>query len=164
MARPPKLSSLDTLIQRFAESIAERVVAQRGVAGPKASAKGATRRKSRDMRCRYPGCKNRSKGPRFRFLCDEHLKLPKKKQQAALEKWAVTMPKAQTAGIEEAIALAVEKHRGQKARGRALFQFHGTGVGACRGSDILGAAGTIENAVGISVFPSARRPASAYFF
>jgi hypothetical protein len=88
MARPPKLSSLDTLIQRFAESIAERVVAQRGVAGSKASAKGATRRKPRDMRCRYPGCKNRSKGPRFRFLCEEHLKLPKKEQRAALEKWA----------------------------------------------------------------------------
>jgi hypothetical protein len=39
------------------------------------------------MRCRYPGCKNRSKGPRFRFFCDEHRKLPKKEQDAALEKW-----------------------------------------------------------------------------
>ncbi len=34
----------------------------------------------RDMSCRYPDCKNRSKGPRLRFLCEEHLKLPKKKQ------------------------------------------------------------------------------------
>jgi hypothetical protein len=41
----------------------------------------------RDMRCRYPGCKNRSKGPRFRFLCEEHLKLPKKKQDEVLAKW-----------------------------------------------------------------------------
>ncbi len=32
------------------------------------------------MSCRYPDCKNRSKGPRLRFLCEEHLKLPKKKQ------------------------------------------------------------------------------------
>ena len=40
------------------------------------------------MRCRYPGCKNRSKGPRFRFLCEEHLKLPKKKQDEVLAKWA----------------------------------------------------------------------------
>ena len=40
-----------------------------------------------DMRCRYPGCKNRSKGPRFRFLCEEHLKLPKAEQNAALAKW-----------------------------------------------------------------------------
>ncbi len=41
-----------------------------------------------DMSCRYPGCKNRSKGPRFRFLCEEHLKLPKKKQDEVLAKWA----------------------------------------------------------------------------
>ncbi len=38
------------------------------------------------MRCRYPGCKNRSKGPRFRYLCEEHLKLPKKTVKAAIEK------------------------------------------------------------------------------
>jgi len=30
----------------------------------------------------------RSKGPRFRFLCEEQLKLPKKEQDAALAKWA----------------------------------------------------------------------------
>ena len=88
MARPPKLSPLEALIQRFAEAIAERVAAQRGRARPKAAAGAKTSRKPRDMRCRYPGCKNRSKGPRFRFLCEEHLKLPKKEQQAALEKWA----------------------------------------------------------------------------
>jgi hypothetical protein len=41
-----------------------------------------------DMRCRYPGCRNKSKGPRFRFLCEEHLKLPKAEQNAALAKWA----------------------------------------------------------------------------
>jgi len=40
------------------------------------------------MRCHYPGCKNRSKGPRFRFLCEQHLKLPKREQDAALAKWA----------------------------------------------------------------------------
>jgi len=44
-------------------------------------------RESSRMRCRYPGCKNRSKGPRFRFLCEEHLKLPKKKQDEVLAKW-----------------------------------------------------------------------------
>jgi len=27
-------------------------------------------------------------GPRFRFLCEEHLKLPKKKQEEVLAKWA----------------------------------------------------------------------------
>ena len=47
-----------------------------------------------DMRCRYPGCKNRSKGPRFKFLCDEHRKLPKKEQDSALVKWAEKNGKA----------------------------------------------------------------------
>jgi hypothetical protein len=39
---------------------------------------------SSTMRCRFPGCKTRSKGPRFRFLCEEHLKLPKREQNAAI--------------------------------------------------------------------------------
>jgi hypothetical protein len=52
------------------------------------AARGASKLRGRklDMRCRYPGCKNRSKGPRFRFLCEQHLKLPKKQQDAALAK------------------------------------------------------------------------------
>jgi hypothetical protein len=49
---------------------------------------GGRRGLKRDMSCRYPGCKNRSKGPRFRFLCEEHLKLPKKRQDEVLAKWA----------------------------------------------------------------------------
>jgi len=40
------------------------------------------------MRCRYAGCKNRSKGPRFRFFCEKHMKLPKKKQDEMTAKWA----------------------------------------------------------------------------
>ena len=43
-----------------------------------------------DMRCRYPGCKIKSKGPRFRFLCEEHLKLPKDKvdlDEKSLARW-----------------------------------------------------------------------------
>jgi hypothetical protein len=66
---------------------AERVSA----ALPKASRNGTARRaggSKRDMGCRYPGCKNRSKGPRFRFLCEEHLKLPKRKQDEVLAKLA----------------------------------------------------------------------------
>ncbi len=42
------------------------------------------------MRCRVQRCRNKSKGPRFRFLCEEHLKLPKNQQEAALEKWKAT--------------------------------------------------------------------------
>jgi len=77
----------DALAERFAQIFAARVSA----ALPKSSRNGAAsklRGLKRDMRCRYPGCKNRSKGPRFRFFCEEHLKLPKKEQDVALAKWA----------------------------------------------------------------------------
>ena len=77
----------DALAERFAKIFAERVSA----ALPKAGRNGVARKTGslkRDMSCRYPGCKNRSKGPRFRFLCEEHLKLPKKKQDEVLAKWA----------------------------------------------------------------------------
>ena len=55
--------------------------------GRRVSSHALTGRKL-DMHCRYPGCKNRSKGPRFRYLCEEHLKLPKAKVKAAIEKAA----------------------------------------------------------------------------
>ena len=76
----------DVLVERFAQLFADRVAA----ALPRNGSGGAGRRRGlkRDMSCRYPGCKNRSKGPRFRFLCAEHLKLPKKKQDEVLAKWA----------------------------------------------------------------------------
>ena len=96
MARPSS-HPFDLLARRFAEIVAERVAATlpasgggrtRGAAAaPRVSAKARGAQK-RDMSCRYPGCKNRSKGPRFRFLCEEHLKLPKREQNEALEKWA----------------------------------------------------------------------------
>jgi len=77
----------DALTARFAQIFAERVSA----ALPKAGRNGVSRKVGslkRDMSCRHPGCKNRSKGPRFRFLCEEHLKLPTKKQDDVLAKWA----------------------------------------------------------------------------
>ena len=77
----------DALVDRFAQMFADRVSA----ALPKAGRNGVARRagsSKRDMSCRYPGCKNRSKGPRFRFLCEEHLKLPKRKQDEVLAKAA----------------------------------------------------------------------------
>jgi hypothetical protein len=76
------------LVDRFAQLFAERIsVALSGGAGENGVASKLRGRKL-DMRCHYPGCKSRSKGPRFRFLCEEHLKRPKKEQQAALAKWA----------------------------------------------------------------------------
>jgi len=64
----------------------------------------------------YPGCKNRSKGPRFRFLCEEHLKLPKK-QEAALAKWAVK--NAWFAGTTVVLGAAFS-HAGHSVRSPAI--------------------------------------------
>ena len=88
----PRRSShpFDALAERFAQIIAERVSAALPAAGARGARNGVSKLRGlkRDTRCRYPGCKNRSKGPRFRFFCDEHLKLPKKKQDEALAKWS----------------------------------------------------------------------------
>lgn len=95
MARPSS-HPFDLLARRLAEIVAERVAS--AIPAAKAAPAGRASRGSRgpsklagrklDMRCRYPGCRNKSKGPRFRFLCEEHLKLSKAEQKAALEKWA----------------------------------------------------------------------------
>jgi hypothetical protein len=87
----PRRSShpFDLLVDHFAQLFAERIVS----ALPATERTGTVARRGarpgvkRDMSCRYPACKNRSKGPRFRFLCEQHLKLPKKEQDAALAKW-----------------------------------------------------------------------------
>lgn len=84
----------DLLVDRFAQLFADRIAASlpRGMPrnGAASGARGASKLRGRKlhMRCRYPGCKNRSKGPRFKFLCDEHRKLPTKKQAEVLAKWA----------------------------------------------------------------------------
>jgi hypothetical protein len=41
----------------------------------------------REMQCRAPGCRKKSKGPRFHFMCDEHKKLPQSVQISYLDKW-----------------------------------------------------------------------------
>jgi hypothetical protein len=91
MARPSS-HPFDLLAARFAQIFADRISAALpapGRAAGRAGARpGAPAGRKLDMRCRYPGCKNRSKGPRFRFMCDEHRKLPKAKQKEALQKWA----------------------------------------------------------------------------
>ena len=89
----PRRSShpFDALAERFAQIFADHISAALPAPGRAGSGVSGSASKLRgrrlDMRCRYPGCKNRSKGPRFRFLCDEHRKLPKKEQDAALQKW-----------------------------------------------------------------------------
>ena len=81
----------DVLVHHFAQLFADRIAASlpsRTLQNGAAPRRGGRPGIKRDMRCRYPGCKNRSKGPRFRFLCEEHLKLPKKRQEEVLAKWA----------------------------------------------------------------------------
>src|SRR5882724_1139232 len=89
----------DKMVDQIADVIAERALekinarVQAGIGNGAWLSKGNGRPSSKlagrklDMHCRYPGCKNRSKGPRFRFMCEQHRKLPKAKQLAALEKW-----------------------------------------------------------------------------
>ena len=80
----------DLIAERALEKINERVQSGMRNGMTKGNGRRLSTLKGRklDMRCRYPGCKNRSKGPRFRFLCEEHLKLPKAKVKAAIEKAA----------------------------------------------------------------------------
>jgi hypothetical protein len=82
----------DALAEHLARVVADRLAplldraSRPGRNG--ASAANKLRGRKLDMRCRYPGCKNKSKGPRFRFFCEEHRKLSKKAQAKALAKWA----------------------------------------------------------------------------
>jgi hypothetical protein len=43
----------------------------------------------RDMHCRVEGCKSRSKGPGFGYMCEEHMKLPKAEQRKAQDTYRV---------------------------------------------------------------------------
>ena len=76
---------------RISAAAKKRWAKSRKASGESGASKSKPARRSTvgrklDMDCRYPGCENRSKGPRFRFLCEEHLKLPKSEQDAALAK------------------------------------------------------------------------------
>ena len=74
----PRRNALDALVEEIARSVIARVneLLPKGPAG-----RGPSKLRGRklDMKCRHPGCKNRSKGPRFHFLCEEHLKPARKK-------------------------------------------------------------------------------------
>jgi hypothetical protein len=88
MARPDlRASFLDQVASIFAERLTfhlngKAATGTRGRGGP-SPRKG----KKLDMHCRYPGCPNRSKGPKFHFLCADHLTNPGwRKAKAAIEK------------------------------------------------------------------------------
>ena len=46
----------------------------------------SSRKRRRILPCIAPGCKNPSKGPRFHYLCEEHMGAPKKDYEAWREK------------------------------------------------------------------------------
>ena len=82
----------DQIVNQIADLIADRAASrinQRVQSGTRDGGRSYSALKGRklDMRCHYPGCKNRSKGPRFRFMCEEHMKLSKRAQIVALETW-----------------------------------------------------------------------------
>jgi len=91
---------LDAFLRHAAEVFGQHLAEVIGRVQPNGAARstGNGRRSSKlagrklEMGCRYPGCKNRSKGPRFRFMCEQHRKLPKAKQLAVLEKWKAKEP------------------------------------------------------------------------
>jgi hypothetical protein len=81
-------------VDRIADAIADAVAARvRTLSAGRGGGAGRPRRPL-DMRCRVEGCKNRSRGPRFGFICDEHRsKLSKRDQAAARDAWNEKMKK-----------------------------------------------------------------------
>ena len=77
-------SFVDRLVDDISSALIREIRAQ--VNGKRAN--GTQRRTKQEMMCRVQGCKNRSKGPRFGYICEEHLKkLSKAQQREAQEKW-----------------------------------------------------------------------------
>jgi hypothetical protein len=87
MPRPPKNPDVfSSFVEHLAQAIAARMGGRPGAA-PTGKRRGPAAGRKLDMSCRVAGCKNQSKGPRFGFMCEEHMKLPKREQQAAREAW-----------------------------------------------------------------------------
>ena len=85
----PANHRLSTLLDRFVDQLAGEIATRaRRQFGPGAGFGKRGPRQKLDMRCRVEGCKNRSRGPRFGYICDVHqAKLSKREQQAARDAW-----------------------------------------------------------------------------
>ena len=77
---------LSALLPRVAQASAKAPRAPGGLSANERRRKTMLGRKL-DMSCRVAGCKNRSGGPRWGFMCEKHQTLPKKAQQAARDAW-----------------------------------------------------------------------------
>ncbi len=63
-------SRAEKLLTELEEMLREQVLTDvRGALGTKPKKTNGHRR---DMTCISPGCKNKSRGPRFRYLCEKH--------------------------------------------------------------------------------------------
>ena len=71
--------AVEVLVDGLAEMLVERA--------SRAMKNGHRKGTRLDMACRVPGCKRRSRGPRFLYMCIEHTKLPKAKQRTHLRQY-----------------------------------------------------------------------------
>lgn len=68
-----------SLLQELAKEVPAKVVSK--------LRHSTTLGKKLDMRCRVPRCKQRSSGPRFLYMCENHQKLPKRTQLNYIAKY-----------------------------------------------------------------------------
>lgn len=80
----PRQQLLDTFINQFASAIAARVEAMLARSGGARTRPTGGAGKKRAFPCPVPGCKNPGNGPRFRWFCKTHMKLPKSEQNRIL--------------------------------------------------------------------------------
>jgi hypothetical protein len=80
-------STLKTKLHRSKSSFRESTSKALVLNGKRTSVKSSSSRKQVDMNCRVEDCPNRSRGPRFGYMCEDHSKLSKKAQQAARDAW-----------------------------------------------------------------------------
>ncbi len=67
--------------ENLAEEIREYVAGSNGPMLSPTLIRVKGKRRPRDLACIAPGCKNRSKGPRFHYLCDKHMETPRKQYE-----------------------------------------------------------------------------------
>jgi hypothetical protein len=81
-------SQVETLVSSIVQVVRENTVNEIGALlassamEPGVRKPRTKRRRKLDLTCIEPKCENRSKGPRFRFLCEQHLGASKKQVMA----------------------------------------------------------------------------------
>ncbi len=90
----PRNDLLEQLAERFVSTVVAKLngsLQANGLKGRRGVAKKSAPAFSRNMVCRVEGCRNKSGGPRWGYICEEHRKkLSKPEQRRAREKWNKT--------------------------------------------------------------------------